>query len=72
MIFRCFPITYYFTSTIRHVNKTKPINLFVVLMPGILIAGTGVGAGDLATASFTGSQLGLAVLWAVEIGRAHV
>lgn len=37
-------------------------------MPGFLIAATGVGAGDLATASFTGSQLGLAILWAVVVG----
>lgn len=37
-------------------------------MPGMLVAATGVGAGDLATASFTGSQLGLAVLWAVVVG----
>jgi Mn2+/Fe2+ NRAMP family transporter len=32
------------------------------------VAATGVGAGDLATASFTGSQLGTAVLWAVVVG----
>ena len=38
------------------------------LGPGILVAATGVGAGDLATASFTGSQLGTAVLWAVLVG----
>ncbi len=38
------------------------------LGPGILVAATGVGAGDLATASFTGSALGLAVLWAVLLG----
>lgn len=37
-------------------------------MPGFLVAATGVGAGDLATASFTGSQLGLAILWAVVLG----
>lgn len=37
-------------------------------MPGILVAATGVGAGDLATASLTGSQLGVAVLWAVVVG----
>jgi Mn2+/Fe2+ NRAMP family transporter len=36
--------------------------------PGVLVAATGVGAGDLATASFTGSELGLAVLWAVIVG----
>ena len=34
----------------------------------MLIAATGVGAGDLATASFTGSQLGIAILWAVLLG----
>lgn len=41
---------------------------FALILPGFLIAATGVGAGDLATASFTGSQLGLAVLWAVVVG----
>lgn len=32
------------------------------------MAATGVGAGDLATAAFTGSRLGVAVLWAVVVG----
>jgi Mn2+/Fe2+ NRAMP family transporter len=36
--------------------------------PGILVAATGVGAGDLATASLTGANLGLTVLWAVVVG----
>ena len=49
-------------------NKTKTLSLFSPLLPGILVAATGVGAGDLATASFTGSQLGLAILWAVVVG----
>lgn len=39
-----------------------------VLGPGILVAATGVGAGDLATAAFSGSKLGLAILWAVLAG----
>lgn len=38
--------------------------------PGILVAATGVGAGDLATATFTGANLGTAVLWAVIVGAA--
>ena len=38
------------------------------LGPGLLLAATGVGAGDLATASFTGAQLGTTVLWAVAVG----
>ncbi|MFW6175596.1 MAG: Nramp family divalent metal transporter, partial [Acidobacteriota bacterium] len=36
--------------------------------PGVLVAATGVGAGDLATAAFTGNALGVAVLWAVLVG----
>ena len=40
----------------------------LVIGPGMLVAATGVGAGDLATASFTGSRLGTAVLWAVVVG----
>jgi Mn2+/Fe2+ NRAMP family transporter len=47
--------------------KTLPAAL-AVIAPGILVAATGVGAGDLATAAFTGSELGVAVLWAVLVG----
>jgi len=39
-----------------------------ILGPGILVAATGVSASDLATGAFTGSQLGMAVLWAVLVG----
>ncbi|REK08954.1 MAG: iron transporter [Planctomycetota bacterium] len=46
----------------------KPRRLLHIIGPGILVAATGVGAGDLATASFTGSVLGLAILWAVLLG----
>ncbi len=42
--------------------------LFSIVLPGILVAATGVGAGDLATAAFTGNKLGTAVLWAVAVG----
>jgi Mn2+/Fe2+ NRAMP family transporter len=43
-------------------------NLLAILGPGILVAATGVGAGDLATAAFTGSKLGMAILWVVVLG----
>ena len=49
-------------------RKTDRPGLLAVILPGFLVAATGVGAGDLATASFTGSQLGTAVLWAVVVG----
>ena len=38
------------------------------LLPGILVAATGVGAGDLITASLAGSAVGLGALWAVWLG----
>lgn len=47
--------------------NNKP-SFLAIILPGILIAATGIGAGDLATASFSGSQLGLAILWAVVLG----
>jgi len=46
----------------------KGRSLLTLVGPGILVAATGVGAGDLATASFTGSMLGLTILWAVLLG----
>lgn len=42
--------------------------LILVIGPGLLLAATGVGAGDLATSSFVGGLLGTAVLWAVVVG----
>ena len=48
-------------------NKGKT-SVLAILGPGLLVAATGIGAGDLATASFTGSILGTAVLWAAVVG----
>lgn len=44
--------------------------LLMIIGPGLLVAATGVGAGDLAGAGFAGSKLGYAVLWAVVLGAA--
>ena len=41
---------------------------FALFAPGILVAATGVGAGDLMTASMAGSKVGLAILWAAAAG----
>jgi len=46
----------------------RRFSFLAVVGPGILVAATGVGAGDLATAAFTGSALGTTVLWAVAAG----
>lgn len=48
---------------------TRPrLGLLALLGPGILVAATGVGAGDIATASLAGSQVGYAILWAAVLG----
>jgi Mn2+/Fe2+ NRAMP family transporter len=49
-------------------SRRKP--LLLLMGPGLLLAATGVGGGDLASASFAGSKLGTAVLWAVVVGAA--
>ncbi|MDF1812888.1 MAG: Nramp family divalent metal transporter [Verrucomicrobiales bacterium] len=43
-------------------------SLFLLAGPGLMLAATGVGAGDLAGGAFAGMKLGLAVLWAVVVG----
>jgi len=49
-------------------QQTDKPGFLSIIVPGFLVAATGVGAGDLATASFAGSHLGVAVLWAVVVG----
>ena len=43
-------------------------SVFAVVGPGILVAATGVGAGDLLTASIAGSVVGVSILWAAPVG----
>ncbi|MCA9286535.1 MAG: Nramp family divalent metal transporter, partial [Phycisphaerales bacterium] len=49
-------------------NRPQPHRILAAIGPGLLVAATGVGAGDLATAGFAGSRMGIAVLWAVALG----
>lgn len=46
----------------------RRLGLLAALGPGILVAATGVGAGDIAGAGFAGSRLGYAILWAALLG----
>jgi len=48
--------------------RRGPSRWFYALAPGILIAATGVGAGDLITASIAGSKIGVIIVWAALIG----
>lgn len=49
--------------------KPKP-SLLSAIGPGILVAATGVGAGDLAGGALAGSRLKLGILWVVLVGAA--
>lgn len=51
-------------------NNARLSRLFRMLAPGILIAATGVGAGDLITASIAGSKIGVVIVWAALVGAA--
>lgn len=51
-------------------QKTRAESMLSRLAPGILVAATGVGAGDLAGGALAGSRLGLACLWVVLVGAA--
>lgn len=46
----------------------RSISRWALFAPGILLAATGVGAGDLLTSTLAGSEAGLAVIWAVVVG----
>jgi len=63
----------YFKNTSRHtrdfletMNRAKEI--FKIIGPGVAIAATGVGAGDMVAAAVAGSKYGLKIAWAVIIG----
>ena len=49
-------------------SSGRRFSFLVVIGPGILVAATGVGAGDLLTASLAGSRHGLTLLWAAWVG----
>jgi len=53
-------------ATERSAARNTP--LWLMIGPGLLLAATGVGSGDLATGGIAGSLLGPAVLWAVLVG----
>ena len=53
-------------ATERDAVRRAP--LWLMIGPGLLLAATGVGSGDLATGAIAGSLLGPAVLWAVLLG----
>src|SRR5688500_3786066 len=51
-------------------NAVPRRSLLRTMGPGLLLAATGVGSGDLATASIVGGMLGVGVLWAALVGCA--
>src|SRR5688500_12552118 len=56
------------TSTTAAATTAGRPGVLAIILPGVLVAATGVGVGDLAGAGFAGSKLGYAVLWAAVLG----
>ena len=52
----------------RSMPNSRSTSKLALFAPGILLAATGVGAGDLLTATLAGSEAGLTVIWAVVVG----
>ncbi|MCW5979020.1 MAG: Nramp family divalent metal transporter [Bryobacteraceae bacterium] len=50
------------------IRRSPGRSWFSRVAPGILLAATGVGAGDILTTSLAGSEVGLALLWTVAAG----
>jgi Mn2+/Fe2+ NRAMP family transporter len=57
-------------AAIREADTRRGRSTLLMIGPGLLLAATGVGSGDLATGSIVGALLGTAVLWAVVAGAA--
>ena len=49
------------------INKNH-LHIFKTFGPGIVVAATGIGAGDLIAAAVSGAQYGYALLWAAIVG----
>lgn len=60
------------TNTRKTEHQTVPKRSFTqvlaVLGPGVAVAATGIGAGDMVSASLSGARFGTTVLWVVLIG----
>ena len=51
-----------------HAPPSKRILYLAMLGPGLAIAATGVGAGDMVAATAAGARYGYAVVWAAAVG----
>ena len=59
----------------RHPERSGPAppagwGYLALIGPGIVLAATGVGAGDLVAASVSGARYGYAIAWAALVGAA--
>jgi Mn2+/Fe2+ NRAMP family transporter len=52
----------------RHVARRAKGERWSVVGPGLIVAATGVGAGDLVAALVAGEKYGLALVWAIALG----
>ncbi|ADV64023.1 Mn2+ and Fe2+ transporter of the NRAMP family-like protein [Isosphaera pallida ATCC 43644] len=58
------------TPPSRRVWTDRLLGPLTLIVPGLMVAATGVGAGDLISASLAGSDAGVGVLWLAVVGAA--
>lgn len=49
-------------------SKSSRLSLAMLIGPGLMVAATGVGAGDLTAATSGGANFGLVLIWAIALG----
>ena len=56
---------------IRGVSESKPIwySFLKLAGPGLVVAATGIGSGDVVSATVGGARYGVVLLWAIARGR---
>jgi len=55
-------------TTSSQMNQSRKIGLGTLIGPGLMVAATGVGGGDLTSATVGGAGFGLVLIWAVVLG----
>lgn len=56
------------TQTARSASSAAEFSFAKLIGPGLIVAATGIGAGDMVSASVGGARHGLILLWAVAVG----
>jgi Mn2+/Fe2+ NRAMP family transporter len=51
-----------------HVSQSQKFNFLKLAGPGLIVAATGIGSGDVVSATVGGARYGVVLLWAIAVG----